>query len=56
MSNSRPTFKTGLESLMNIKGRMRFEQYVFSNDTDDMRNDWIAVGNDIRRAMKLYGK
>ncbi|MBE6262442.1 MAG: hypothetical protein E7104_00505 [Prevotella sp.] len=56
ISNDRPTLKTGLESLANIKGRMRFNQYVFSNDIDDLRNDWITIGNDIRKAMSLYGK
>lgn len=56
LSNNRPSFWTGLDSLANIGGRMRFNQYVFGNDMDDMRNDWIAVGNDIRKAMSQYGK
>jgi len=30
------------------------EDYLKGNDVDDMRSDWVAVGNDLRSAMSAY--
>lgn len=48
--------RSGVLSLSNIRGRMRFSRYIFGDNTNDMRNDWIAVGDDIRKALTCYGK
>lgn len=56
IENYRPTKKSGVVSLANIKGRMRFGRYVFRSNVEDMRNDWRTIGNDIRKAMSCYGK
>lgn len=52
----RPCMRSGVLSLSNIRGRMRFGRYIFGDNTNDMRNDWIAVGDDIRKALTCYGK
>lgn len=33
---------------------MKFRGYIFGSNTEDMRNDWRTIGNDIRKAMKAY--
>lgn len=50
----RVSFRNGIVSLVNIKGSVRFRNYMQGNDMDDMRRDWKAVGRDIRKSMKLY--
>ena len=54
IAKNRPDWKSGVVSLTNIKGRIRFGRYVFGSDVNEMRNDWMAIGNDIRKSMNLY--
>lgn len=37
-----------------LDSRTVMEDYLKGNDVDDMRSDWIAVGNDLRSAMSAY--
>lgn len=46
--------RSGVISLTNILGTMKFRGYIFGSNTEDMRNDWRTIGNDIRKAMKAY--
>lgn len=56
IAENRPSRRSGVMSLANIKGYMRFGHYVFGDNVEDMRNDWKTIGNDIRKAMNCYGK
>ncbi|GEM_PF-899851 len=37
-----------------LDSRTVMEDYLKGNDVDDMRSDWVAVGNDLRSAMSAY--
>ena len=56
IEKNRPDLKSGVVSLTNIKGHMRFSRYVFGSNMKDMRGDWIAIGNDIKKAINFYGR
>ena len=56
IAENQPSRRSGVMSLANIKGHMRFGHYVFGDNVEDMRNDWKTIGNDIRKAMNCYGK
>lgn len=56
IERNRPCLKSGVVSLTNIKGHMRFGRYVFGSNIKDMRDDWTEIGNDIRKAMSFYGR
>lgn len=56
ISNERPDMRSGIMSLANFKHGMRFSSYIFGSNATDMRNDWIAVGNDIRKAINCHGR
>ena len=32
------------------------KKYMRSNDITDMREDWMAIGGDLKRAMREYSK
>ena len=34
-----------------LDSRTVMEDYLKGNDVDDMRSDWVAVGNDLRSAI-----
>lgn len=53
---ARPTRSSGMNSLLNIGGSMRFKEYLKGNDTNDLYGDWKLVGNDIKSAMKSFCK
>lgn len=43
----------GVGSLGNISGRyVSFRRYMRGNNISDMRNDWEAIGNDMRKVSK----
>ena len=44
--------RSGVISLTNILGTMKFRGYIFGSNTEDMRNDWRTIGNDIRKAIE----
>lgn len=50
------SYRSGVRSLTNILGTMKFSDYTFGSNTEDIRNDWRVIGNDIRKAMKNYEK
>ena len=52
----RPTFLSGFTSLFSLRRRTGLHEYLNGNNVDDMRQDWFAVGNDLRNAMQSYGK
>lgn len=52
----RPNRRSGIESLTNVCGHMRFSGYLFGSDVQAMRTDWQVVGNDIRKVMCRHGK
>lgn len=52
----RPTFVSGFTSLFRVHQRKSLRGYLNGNNVDDMRQDWWAVGNDLRNAMQSYGK
>lgn len=37
-----------------LDSRTVMEDYLKGNNVDDMRSDWVAVGNDLRSAMSAY--
>lgn len=49
-------FKTGLESMTILRLDNPFKKYMRSNDITDMREDWMAIGGDLKRAMREYSK
>ena len=51
-----PNFKTGLESMTILRLDNPFKKYMRSNDITDMREDWMAIGGDLKRAMREYSK
>ena len=51
-----PSFRSGVESLVNIPGQIRVIRYLKGNNMDDLRRDWRTVGNDIKKAMKHYDR
>lgn len=56
IEKERPNLRSGIISLLNVRGGMRFKRYIFDNDRDTIRKDWETVGNDIRIALSIYGK
>lgn len=52
----RPTFITGMNSLFGARRRASLHDYMMGNNVDDMRQDWIAVGKYIQKAMQAYGR
>lgn len=52
----RPTFITGMNSLFGVRRRASLHDYMNGNNVDDMRQDWIAVGKYIQKAMQAYGR
>lgn len=52
----RPNLRSGIISLLNVRGGMRFKRYIFDNDKETIRKDWETVGNDIRIALHRYGR
>jgi hypothetical protein len=56
IATNRPTLRSGILSLANIKGKVQFGHYIFDNDVEDMRNDWYTIGNDLKKALRCYAK
>lgn len=47
-------FLDGLRSLGSLGGdNGLFNEYLRGNDVSDMRKDWEAIGNDMRKVMNL---
>lgn len=47
-------FLDGLRSLGSLGGdNSLFNDYLKGNDVSDMRKDWEAIGNDMRKVMNL---
>jgi hypothetical protein len=47
-----PDFRSGLFSLVNAKGHIRFNDYMQGNDADDLSKDWKAIGKDFEISMR----
>jgi hypothetical protein len=56
MMSERPTFRRGIASLFNIIGEERFTRYMQGNDAEDLKRDWMEIGNDIRISMGKFQK
>lgn len=49
-----PTFWTGLASLIDVGGGLNMANYALTDeqaDSDALRSDWLAVGDDIAAAI-----
>ncbi|HEY9551284.1 MAG TPA: hypothetical protein VIQ97_03260 [Prevotella sp.] len=56
IAKERPTLRSGIASLTNLRGSKKFRRYILSSDTEAIRKDWIAVGNALKMSMQKYGK
>lgn len=54
LRHSLPNFRTGVESISIIKSSDPFRRYMRGNDLSDLREDWRAIGYDLRKAMRKY--
>lgn len=52
----RHPFLYGLLSLGDFGGNNALFDEPAQSDADVLRQDWTAIGNDMRKAMRLYGK
>lgn len=54
LRHSLPNFRTGVESISIIKSSDPFRRYMRGSDLSDLREDWRAIGYDLRKAMRKY--
>lgn len=52
LMHKRPTFQSGIASLFTFNHTARFSDYLRGNDLEDLRNDWMSIGNDLRKATR----
>ncbi len=51
-----PSFQSGFSSIFDINRKDLLSDYMKGNNIDDVKNDWKAIGNDIRLSMINFCK